>query len=235
MLPSLRTLRSRLQGTGPKILDAAIPLSGLEAALCARYGHGLTVKCENESYALHLPDIATDSRQACLLQEAVFPNEESLLRLRRRTRPGMIILEACSGCGARSIFYAKSMQAGRVYALGGAERDVSLSRKNILLNDLENVARPYSLQRGKSKTGTLDSFCRDQKITKVDLISLDEPGLAFAGLEGAEEILRQHGPAIIVWGQGSETAARTKDFLAGLGYAAPEAWTPEISFWVTRI
>ena len=236
MSRSLKKLRNCLQCAGSKILDKAIPLSGLQAALCARYGYGLTVRSEDEPYFFHLPDIAADSRQTALLREAVLPDEESLLRLRRRTRPGMTIVEACVGCGARSIFYAKSMRAGRVYALGGTEREVSAGRKNILLNGAENAAQVHLLNPGgNAAPGALDSFCRERKFEKVDLLSLDGPGLALAGLESAKEILRRHGPAIILWGQSGEEAAKAKDFLDSMGYAAPEAWTSGISFWMSRL
>jgi len=231
----LRTLRDCVRGAAPNILDKAVSLAGLDAALCARYGYGLTVKCEDASYFFHLPDIATDTRHASLLREAVFPDEEALLRLRRRTRPGMTILEVGAGCGMRSVFYAKSMRAGRVYAIGGTERDASLSRKNILLNDAEDVVQVHWLRHvNKAATGALDSFCGARKIKNLDLISLDEH-LAGAGLDAATEMLRRHGPAIILWGQGSEDAARAKAFLDGLGYADPEAWTQNISFWMPRL
>jgi tRNA A58 N-methylase Trm61 len=235
MLPRLRTVRERLQDAAPKLLDTTISLSGLEARLCARYGYGLTVKCENASYFFHLPDVETDPRHAALLRDAVFPDEDSLLRLRRRTRPGMTILEACAGCGLRSVFYAGSMRAGRVYALGGEARDVSTSRKNVLLNDVDAVVQVHLLRHEHKAPGALDKFCRVRKIKNLDLISLDEPGLAFAGLEGAEDMLRRHGPAVIIWGQWGEEAARTQTFLDGLGYAGPEAWTPKILFWAPRI
>ena len=237
MLPALKELQKCLQSSSQTVLDKTVSLSGLQAVLCARYGYGLTVKCEDKAYFFHLPDIATDSRQASLLEKAAFPDEESLLRLRRRTRPGMTILEACIGCGMRSVFYAKSMQACQVYAFGGTERNVALGRKNILLNEAETVALAYCLDLDKDSTpsGALDSFCRDQKIKNVDLISLDRAGLAFASLEGATEILRRHGPAIIIWEQWGEEAARTKTFLDTFGYAEPETWTPQISFWVSRV
>lgn len=237
MRQSLKKLRDRLQGTRPKILDRAIPLAGLEAALCARYGYGLTVKCGDDAYFFHLPDIAEDSCQSSLLKEKVFPDEELLLRLRRRTHQGMTILEACAGFGARAIFYAKSMRAGRVYALGGTARNVSLSRKNILLNDVDDVVQAHWLDsgEGRAQSGALDDFCRDQKINNVGLISLDESSLAFVSLESATEILRKHGPAIIIWGQWGAEAAKLRAFLDGLGYAEPEVWTPRILFWMSRV
>lgn len=238
-LESLKDLQERLRGSGSKIMDEAISFTGLQATLCARFGYGLTVKSEDDTYFFHLPDIETNAWQASLLDRATMPDEELLLRLRRRCRPDMSIVEACAGCGVRSIFYAKSMKAARVYALSSTVRDTALTRKNALLNDMESIVHAYWLGEGENgaPAGTIDRFCKDQNVGQVDLVSLNRVGLAMTGLEGVTETLRQYGPAVIVWEQGLWTgeAAKFKDLMTSLGYAEPEAWTSEVTFWTSRV
>ena len=242
---SLKELAGQARNFGTKLVDEAIGISGAQAALCARYGYGLTVKSEGETFFFHLPDIATDVWQARMLQETVLPDEEVLLRLRRRGRVGLTILENCAGCGVRTVFYAKSMQAARVYALGGSVHGVSLIRKNVLLNDMESIVHAYWLDvSGEAAegtpagaAGTIDGFCGEQQIGQVDLLSLNAQGLGAGGLTGVTGTLRSYGPAVIVWGQdlrAGEASKITEDMRA-LGYGDPEMWTADVMYWTSRV
>lgn len=118
-------------------------------------------------------------------------------------------------------------------------RDTGLTRKNALLNDMENIVHACWLGEGKEGAPalTIDSFCKEQNIGQVDLVSLNRVGLAMTGLEGVTETLRQYGPAVIVWEQGLWTgeAIKFKELMTSLGYAGGEAWTSEVTFWTSRV
>ena len=235
------SLTERLRGLRGQVVDKTINGAGLQLELSARYGYGLTVEREDHTYVFHLPDAANDPVQARMIRQAALPQEDALLRLRRRAHKGSVILDACCGCGARPVFFAKSMEAKRVYALGTSAHSVALTRKNVLLNDMEDIVRAYWLnvtgEKLKGPFASMDKFVKDQKVDLVDVLSLDaNAGGAVSG-GGAEELISRFGPAVVFWGQDA-TAEQVKgltDMLAAQGYKQPERWTSEILYWVPHI
>lgn len=237
----LDDLTNQLRSAPTRLAETAIKTFDLQAAMSARFGYGLTMTLDGQSYFFHLPDVDKDPEQSAMLNSGTLPYMELLLRLRRRTHPDSVIIDSCCGCGARAVFYARSFQAKRVYALGARPHMVSLARKNIVLNDLEETARAHWLnvseEKIKGSFASLDRYCKDQKITRVDLLSLNTFSMKGVTGGGAEELLAAHGPAMIFWGHGADKAEREKlkEVMAAHGYTEPESWTAEVLFWVSRI
>ena len=234
-------LTSQLRDAPALSVEKAIKTLNLQAEISARFGYGLTVRLAEQEYIFHLPDVATNSRQAAMLRNEAFPYEDILLRLRRRVHPDVVVIDTCCDFGARALFYGKGIRAKRVYALGTEQESLSLAGKNALLNDLEDVVRTCRLnvteEKVKGATTNLDRFCKDQKINQLDLLSLSTRSLKAVIDGGMEETLAKCGPAVIFWGQGSSKEEREalKQTLAAHGYAEPEVWTAEVLFWVSRI
>ena len=234
-------LTSQLRDAPSLSVEKAIKTLNIQAEISAKFGYGLTLRLADQEYIFHLPDAATNSRQAAMLRNEAFPYEDILLRLRRRVHPDVVILDTCCDFGARAVFYAKSIHAKRVYALGTESNSLALAEKNALLNDLADVVRTYRLnvteEKLKGAVTNLDRFCKDQKINQVDLLSLSTRSLKAVTDGGMEETLAKCGPAVIFWGQGSSKEEREtlKRTLAAHGYAEPEGWTTEVLFWVSRI
>lgn len=236
-----RSLTDHLHDLRDQVVEKTIRSADMELDLSARYGYGLTLPRDEHAYIFHLPDAAEDVQQAKMIRQSSFPYEDALLRLRRRCHRGSVLIDTCSGCGARPVFYGKSMDAKMVYALGSTAHSVSLTRKNVLLNDLEDTVRAYWLnvtgEKLKGPFATLDKFAKDQKVGAIDVLSVDAAGLGAITGGGAEEILSKYGPAVILWGQDAqnEQIKALTDTLAAQGYTQPEQWTSEILFWVPRI
>ncbi len=237
----LDALTSRLRTARVRLVEKTIRTFGLQPELSARFGYGLTVSLDDQTYLFHLPDAATDPVQADMLRTAALPDEDLLLRLRRRTHPESVILDIGCGVGSRALFYAKSLKAKRVYALRTAPHMVALMRKNALLNNLEEVVRAYWLNVSEEKIkgpfASLDRFCKDQKLARVDLLSLNAASVKAVTGGGGEELLAKYGPALIFWGRDADRESREALIrtLAAQGYAEPESWTGEVLYWVSRI
>ena len=235
------SLIERLRDLRGQVVDKTIKGADLQLELSARFGYGLTVELDDHTYVFHLPDAASDPVQARMIRQAALPDEDGLLRLRRRAHRGSVILDACCGSGARPVFFAKSMEAKRVYALGTSAHTVSLTRKNVLLNDMEDIVRAYWLnvtgEKLKGPFASLDKFAKDQKVDLVDVLSLDTHAAGAVSGGGAEDLLSRFGPAVVFWGQDAtkEQVNALTDTLAAQGYKQPERWTSEILYWVPRI
>lgn len=67
-------------------------------------------------------------------------------------------------------------------------------------------------------TVTLDQFCRDAGIIKIDLIKMDIEGAEMLALAGMHQVLTTYRPALIIEFWGSRHVVEGPDFLRGLGY-----------------
>lgn len=143
-------------------------------------------------------------------------------------RPGFIVLDIGANMGAHALRLARMVgEVGRVYAFEPTDYAYQKMVQNISLNPFKNIFplkivlsnRNLSRQRirfrsswptnGKSAEkesiadfNRLDDWCQLQNLYHVDLIKLDVDGNEYAVIKGAESLLaNQHPPILMeVWG-----------------------------------
>lgn len=236
----LYTLKNRLGDARALIMNKGIAAAGLETELCARYGYGLTVRSGDDTYLLHLPDVAHDALQAATLKNAALPDDAVLMRLKRRVWPERAVIDISAGFGARPMFYARSLKAPAVCAVSLNAHDAALVRKHVVLNDLDGVVSLHELRADGTAApvaALLDGIRQTRHIEAVALLSMDRAAVQALALDGARTLVHGDGPAVIVWGQGmsAEERAAVTCLMAEQGYPEPEMWTADTLFWASRI
>lgn len=207
-------------------LNGVLAIARRRPELCACFGYGLTVRCDTQSYYVHLPQLAHDEEQRELLRTARLPASDDLLRLKRRTRSAMHILEIGSGNGIRAAFFSRSLEAASLRAVGFSPEDVTLTRKNVVLNDGGDILTQCEASQSDA-CATLIGEAADlvslQATTAPELLELLRPMLTVAG------------PAVIVWEGGrAGYAGVCSALLKKCGYGEPERWEHSL-FWMPRV
>ena len=158
-----------------------------------------------------------------------------------------IFVDIGANIGRYTIMQAKKLKVGKVIAIEPEPRNFEILKKNIKLNNLENVI-PVKIACSNSKgianfwlgaegegtahslieiknnskkisvnTETLDNIMKKLKIKKVDLIKVDVEGLEPLIFEGAENMLKNH-PKIIFEALSDEKLDDSKKVLSKFGY-----------------
>jgi len=147
--------------------------------------------------------------------------------LKRLVKPGDVILDAGANVGYFSLLCARWMRAkGVVHAFEPFPQTVRKFERNLELNPglqpvvhlhraaLSNFIGTMGMcvpdQRNQgcnflSSTGglnvdvtTLDSFCENGQLSRIDLIKIDVEGSEVALLQGAEQVLRRFRPVLMI-------------------------------------
>jgi FkbM family methyltransferase len=146
-------------------------------------------------------------------------------------KPEMVFVDVGANQGEFSLFAAKRLPTGKVYAFEPVGDFFSMLKENISLNKFANIepwklglsdkagsfpiyfdsdhknqnegiaslfALPDQQVKETIETITLDSFCSNNQITKVDVIKIDVEGAEFQVLKGSEQVLRNSKPLLMV-------------------------------------
>ena len=159
-----------------------------------------------------------------IYQRGVYENN-TLRHLLKLAKPTDTFVDVGANIGAYSLAMSKHLTEGRVIAFEPNPKALEFLEENIKINKLTNImvnkvglsdkketAILYSTslatasinkhqETGKQETIellTLDSFCEENKIEKIDLLKIDVEGHEFKCLEGAKEIFKKSKNMILV-------------------------------------
>ena len=155
--------------------------------------------------------------------------ETELAYLERLVSPGMVVVDAGANCGIYTVAAARLVgPSGRVFSFEPGSQAFSLLRKNIEINQFQNVrayraalcdkngkARLYHDEQGQTSfslgypkntraefeevtTRTLESVLEEEAVDRVGLIKLDVEGAEELALRGVEKLLVHSRPKIIL-------------------------------------
>lgn len=164
-----------------------------------------------------------------------------------------IFIDVGAHIGKYSIQLAKKIgNKGKVIAIEPEKFNFSLLKKNIQLNELENVflvnkamystkavlpffvstengegehsilRKPHCYHEQNVEADTLDNIVEELKIKNVGLIKIDVEGAEYAVLEGALNILKNHHPKMIIEIWNEESLVKVLEYLSPLNYSAPQ-------------
>lgn len=164
--------------------------------------------------------------------------------------PGMRVIDAGAHRGVTAVALAKKVKSqGHVYAFEPVPEYYTVTEQNISRNGVENISlyqkalsnevktiRFYKQGGGSGiteaddaevirvKTTTIDDFVAEQKIDRIDILSLDCEGSELYVFQGAVTVLAEHGPQIFCeihhsyLTQLGQSAKQTVEYLQNLGY-----------------
>jgi FkbM family methyltransferase len=147
--------------------------------------------------------------------------------LKRLVKPGHVVLDAGANVGYFSLLCAKWMHGrGVVHAFEPFPTTAERLTRNLALNpqlkpiitlhrlalsdvtgrmgmsvpDQSNQGRNFLSATGpvNVKTTSIDAFCENEGLARVDLIKVDVEGSEVALLRGAEETIRRHRPMLMI-------------------------------------
>ncbi len=139
-------------------------------------------------------------------------------------REGMTVMDVGANVGIYALRMSRAIgQGGKVYAFEPVPSIFALLRENIALNNATNIipvpmaladrkgtARMSVAGRGSSlfrhlssqfvevPLTTLDAFCEEEEIERVDAIKIDVEGAELTVIRGADEVLRRDRPLLMV-------------------------------------
>lgn len=153
---------------------------------------------------------------------------ETTIFLKKIIKSGDIILDIGANIGQFSVIMSMfSGSSGKIYAIEPYDKNISLIKKNIEINDIVNIYvhkvaiadkngrmifriyddyaynsfllidRKKLLKEDSVECQTIDAFIEQNKITKLDLIKIDIEGYELPAMKGAENTLNKFRPGII--------------------------------------
>lgn len=166
---------------------------------------------------------------------------EKQAAVRRLVKPGMRVFDVGANAGFYTLAFSRLVgPSGQVWAFEPLPENLVNLRRHIELNDLRNVtvvdAAVFDMsgtarfmtapsnsvgrlvtQGGiEVKTVKLDDFCSN--INSPDLIKLDVEGAEGAVLAGAQKVLAQYSPTVLLATHGREAERQSVRILSANGY-----------------
>jgi hypothetical protein len=108
---------------------------------------------------------------------------------------GATMLELGAYWGFYSIWFAKSIRAAHCYLIEPDPRNIESGRQNLRLNGIKAklfrsaVGDPKTTNLKSLKTISLDKFCKDRNIAKIDILHSDIQGAELSMIEGGVHLL----------------------------------------------
>jgi FkbM family methyltransferase len=170
--------------------------------------------------------------------------ESELVLLRQIIRPEFVILDVGANIGTHTVFFAKNLSAGKVYAFEPQRLCFQILCANVALNNLTNV---FAFQKGISDIETVVKIPvlqpgselnsgsmsiegnlsgEDTPITTIDnlaldhcdLIKVDVEGLELKVLNGARQTIDAFHPILFVENNNIDNASQIWNLMSALGY-----------------
>ncbi|MCF6212467.1 MAG: FkbM family methyltransferase [Flavobacteriaceae bacterium] len=142
-------------------------------------------------------------------------------------REGDIVLDGGANEGYLSIYYAKKVKSkGRVFAFEPDKMNVKVMKQNLKMNpSVDNIKiyedliwkentniefyeagtvassvfyEPKKSKKVLKKAITIDSFCKNERLKKLDFIKMDIEGAEIEALIGATETLKRLKPNFVI-------------------------------------
>lgn len=140
-------------------------------------------------------------------------------------RPNMIGFDCGANIGSYSLLFAKYLSSGKVHAFEPVPKTLAMLRENIELNGFKNIvvnpvavadkpgeltiffpslttASAYKYLESDDKmvvpVVSLDSYCEENKIDKIDVLKIDIEGGEVKCLEGAKNIIQRSDKLILI-------------------------------------
>ena len=132
--------------------------------------------------------------------------------------------------GAEMGYYSLALtqlmgEGSRVYAFESNKERVAKFPELLKRNSLEDkikVFEAYVTNRNDAENISIDSFVYKEGNSPPDLIKMDIEGEELNALKGAEKILKEHHPKLILEVHSYELVTQCQSFLRELGYAVQE-------------
>lgn len=159
----------------------------------------------------------------------------------KHIKPGNVILDVGANVGYYSLLAAVlTGEKGIVYSFEPDAENIIYLNKHLVLNKIKNVkvidcavsgkngVASFSGKRSKGKideqgstivkTITLDSFCKIEQISSIDVIKMDIEGAEYDALLGAKYILTVFKPMLFLATHGRKVQDNCITLLSSLGY-----------------
>lgn len=182
--------------------------------------NGNIVETKNPDAKLYIPYCRYDCLQMTIARDNDFIDRKYLDYLKDKyIKPDSVILDIGANIGNHSVYYALACKAKRIYQFEPQQDIFKILKKNIELNYLQDICKPYNIGLGsKNGNGRILSYDRDNSggtsITmddggdmkvkrldeicteKVDFIKIDVEGFEYNVLLGAGALLKNYSPVI---------------------------------------
>ena len=120
-----------------------------------------------------------------------------------RCRDGFVAVDVGASNGFISVVMAMAVgPAGKVLSFEANPVFFDLLARNIRINGLEGICRPFRAFVGRESAGetrvTLDEMARKTGLTRLDALKVDTDGADLDVLHGARETLKRFRPLVVV-------------------------------------
>lgn len=186
-----------------------------------------------------------DTVQMCITRDEDFYEANNLRYLKKKyIKAGMNILDIGANIGNHSVFFAMECKAGHVFSFEPQKDVFKILKRNVNLNDLENLCSIYNVALGSSEGkakivaynrnncgGTVFAVDADgniplarldeMELPEIGFIKIDVEGFEYDVLKGGEMLLRKMAPVLYIEIQ-DENFDRVNGLLNAFGYAMAE-------------
>lgn len=205
-----------------------------------------TFTCDNKKIQFYLP-CKHDYIQTEILICRHFYESAELEKIKDYIVPGMVVVDVGANIGNHTVYFGSILQASRVYSFEPQPIPAEICKKNIMLNDLENIVKLYDFGLGSDSTqadiiydgsgvhnlgGTMLKESEHGNIIikklddisipeKTDFVKIDVEGMEAEVLLGAKNTLVKDTP--IIWIEIMDRNYETVvSILNGYGYVIKE-------------
>lgn len=182
--------------------------------------------CRINNIKFYVPNYPLDTIQKCIVDKSEFYENDILKELGNYIPENAVIIDIGTNIGNHSIYWATQLKPKQIYAFEPIDTTFKILEKNIALNNLEKIIKPYNIGLSDEKSaakiskysndnigGTSITKCSDKKglslevdkldninlpETKIDFIKIDVEGHEILVLKGAEQTLKKYKPLIFI-------------------------------------
>lgn len=177
-----------------------------------------TIQFEDTYIKFYLPNATNDVVQTGIFDSEKFFEQDLLVKMAKYITPESVVLDAGTNIGNHTLFFAKILNAKKVYCFEPMKTIFAILEKNLELNNITNVEKynfalgekegyakisgyhsislgstQFSFEdKGDFKVVALDSFNIDQ----LDFCKVDVEGCQLEFLKGAKNTLEKFKPVI---------------------------------------
>lgn len=173
----------------------------------------------------YVPNYPLDTIQRWIVDKSEFYEEYLLKQLESIIPNNAVICDIGSNIGNHSLYWASNMQIKKIYAFEPVDTTYNILEKNIKINNLENIIKPFNIALSDEKgLGIINIYSNDNiggtsikksnknnggiKIDKLDnikiieekldFIKIDVEGHELLTLKGAKQTINKYKPLIFI-------------------------------------
>lgn len=200
---------------------------------------------DGNNIKFYLPYL-NDWVQKVIYQTNNFYEISMLQDIKNRLGADKVIIDVGANIGNHTVFFSKVCRAKKVYSFEPQLNIFNVLKKNVVLNEVDNIVQIYNMGLGKEHTSanitvldennygmsklnkvkngeieinSLDNILID-KVTTIDMIKIDVEGMELEVLEGAKNILIKFKPIIYIEAGTDEEFKNVLKFLECFNYKA---------------